>query len=240
MSKYQSISNIIQARRVLRRTVILSIYAIVLLAIAACSGGGGGGGGKGRTTKTGIRIIHAALDEAPMSFAFGEKIIQTAAFGDATFCALISSGPQAFSVFRANDPNAVLFQGSQDFVKSTEYTLFVSGEVRKNQFSQQLVAEAVARPEVGNAVIRLYNAYSASQGVGLQCGADGIAPIGRSAVSAALTVTAGPRICQVKLAGGGQLAEITLELADQSETALVVSGASDIGFLSIKPYIDLD
>lgn len=240
MSKYQSISNIIQARRVLRRTVILSIYAIVLLAIAACSGGGGGGGGKGRTTKTGIRIIHAALDEAPMSFAFGEKIVQTAAFADATFFDSISTGPQAFSVFRANDPNAVLFQGSQDFEKSTEYTLFVSGEVRKNQFSQQLVAEPVARPEAGNAVIRLYNAYSASQGVGLQCGADGIAPIGRSTVSAALTVTAGPRICQVKLAGGGQLAEITLELADQSETALVVSGASDIGFLSIKPYIDLD
>ncbi|MCC6953187.1 MAG: DUF4397 domain-containing protein [Deltaproteobacteria bacterium] len=222
----------------LLRTLGLAICSVGL-SFAGCSGGGGEGGSKGRTTSTAVRILHGALDEAPLSVSVGGTLRQTAAFGDVTEFQEVEEGTLQVTVHRANSPSDISYNSPNNFVKAVEYTVFASGQARDGQFRVQIVPEAVQKPEDGRAFIRVFNGFSSDAPVRVVCDDVQSGPVGRGSVSDFIDVPSGPRVCRV-LRGSGELQSISLDLEDGSETALLVAGAEELGFSVVRAIVDLD
>lgn len=81
---------------------LLCLLGIVVVT-AGCGGGGGGGGGGGSSSfpSTGIRVLHGAIEAAPVDLWSGEassKLLTTAAFALPVNYASTGSGEQVFTL----------------------------------------------------------------------------------------------------------------------------------------------
>ena len=114
-----------------------TLVLIVTLGIIGCSGGGGGGGGSGglkRSTSTGVRIVHAALDASPQSMFIGDQLIQSAGYSELTNYVKVPEGDSTLTFVRANLPGDTTRLVAATFAKNTEYTAFIYGSLGDGNF----------------------------------------------------------------------------------------------------------
>lgn len=215
------------------------IAFVVIGAVMGCSGGGGGGGGgssQGRTTRTGIRIVHGSLDSVPLTVRTGVENLQTARYAEPTSYAAQSDGAIILSWFAANSEELV-GQLATTLKENTEYTLFVYGEVRKSNVTYTLLEDQIVRSETGSAAFQLLNSFRGGVSVNIAGAEVAKANFGES--SGFKTIASGPAVISV-LRNGSTIAQVTTDVPDRGEITLLVSGDIELGALNTTIYTDLD
>ena len=84
-----------------------NLFAVILLTIFSSCGGGGGGGGGGDepdTSTRGARVLHGAIEAAPVDLVSSlQGIIKTARFADNTGYVELNSGTHILNLYRTKD-----------------------------------------------------------------------------------------------------------------------------------------
>lgn len=213
---------------------------VLLSLLAACSGGGGGSGGSGRTTGTGIRLIHGAIDGSPLAVKIDDEIVQQAAFAEVTGYVEVPKGAHMVVAERANLPNGSAAEFASEFAEKTEYTFFVYGEVGRSGFTFNLMADPVSRPERGMARVQLLNAVAGSSGVYLDVDGQSYGPVALGWTSGFVDTTSGAKTFVIKSARGTRIADFAWDLADRGELTLLLTGSESLGLRFVRAYPDLD
>lgn len=225
------------------------LSALILFWLAACGGGGGGGDGGAssggdpnkRSTGTGLRVIHAALDVEPVDVRIGELVIPLVRFLDVTYYNSIKTGSQNVVVDRANFPGATLSSVGTDFKTKTEYSLLISGRQGTDTFFVSLLEEPVLRPETGRGRIQLINLLEGSSPMTLAGPTiPALGPIAFRLSSGYIDVASGAQTFLVADSSGNPLANISTTIADRGEITVVIGGSRSRGVVLSRIYTDLD
>lgn len=238
-----------------KRNFCAAFGLCMLLLISACSGGGGSdGGGSGggdsdssdvlgplkRTSNTGIRVIHGALDATPVAVRIVDQIVQSARFAQPTRFSEISDGPVVITVERPNAPAEVISQLPMTLEKGTEYTIFVSGMVKRDTYSVQILPEPIVRPETGFSRIRLAHSLDGAGALTLTVGTATTAAVARNAIGDYIDIPSGVQTVQVLDKNGGVVSQLALTAPDRGDLTVLVSGSRDYGVQFATAYEDLD
>ncbi|MFN8389554.1 MAG: DUF4397 domain-containing protein [Bdellovibrionota bacterium] len=224
----------------------LTICFVALTSLASCSGGGGGGGGGGgndgthRSTGTGIRIIHGALDAPPVDLKIGEEYLNRGAFLLPNFYAGVGSGTQNVLLERANSPGVNFFSEPVALAKDTEYTLLLTGRTGANTFNVNVIEEPVVRPESGQGRVQLMNALEGSSPLILSGGGITLGPVPFRNASGYAILPAGDQVFTVTNTRGGVVGTFPVNIADRGESTIVFGGATSEGVILHQVYTDLD
>jgi hypothetical protein len=220
--------------------------SLSLCFFTACGSGGGGGGSGGgndgtrRTSGTGIRIIHGALDVAPVDLKIGESYLNRGTFMIPDFYSSVNKGTQNIILERANSPGVTYFSQPMELADKTEYSLILSGRTSRNTFAVTVLEEPVVRPDSGQARVQLVNALEGSSPLVLNGGGISLGPVAFRGGSGYGVVASGPQTFTVTNTKGGLVGTVTTDLADRGEATIVFGGASSEGVVISKVYTDLD
>lgn len=214
--------------------------ALTGLLAAGCSGGGGEGGGDGRTTDTGIRVLHGAADIEPVDLRVGELLLQRAHFGDVTEYVKAEQGPAALVLDRANAAGTTVASLNADLQKKVEYSLLLFGRETSGTFSVRLLEDPVLRPETGTARLQIVNALEGAPPVRAVAGTVQTAPAAFSLASGFVDVPPGPASIAVKNEKGGTLLTLAVDIPDRSEATVFVTGVTDLNVIVGRVILDLD
>lgn len=206
------------------------------LSLTSCSGGGGGGK-DGATTSTALRIMHGALDEAPVSISINGQVIQTARFAEATAYVPVDPGPVVILVHRANSAVEVLTQIPTTLEKDTEYSVLLTGQVQRGTFRIQLLTDAVAEPQSGKGTIHFVNAYPST--LALVADSETVGPVPFAGSSAFVETTSGMRHCRI-MNGSTTVSAFDLNLDDQTEATVFATGSNDPQVFFNTIFRDID
>ncbi len=222
-----------------------------VVAGVACSGGGGGGGGSGssteRTRETAVRVMHASIDAAPVSLQVNAVFHQEAKYGiDQPYVPLTEGVAAIVGVKPATAE--LMFRRSDTIAKDTESTLLVYGSAGLDTLETELITDTVERPEKGQANVRFYHALTGRQRLSLHCsGTDS------AGTAADITLTAkygdassygslpsGTISCRASNSDGSTVATQEFVVADRGELGVLLTGSSELGFVVLRGYTDLD
>jgi len=243
--------------RMRRILAICILFPAVLCLFAACSGGGGGGGdgdgddnsGKksdeaavpaGRTSKTGLRIIHGAVRGVPIEVSVPGQLIQRAKFADLKGYAKLKPGEQTLVIERANSPGTIIQQFTATIEKKTEYTVLALGGNSSTSLAVQLIADPVERPEPGFGRFQALNALEGASGLTFTVDGTPIGPVNFGSRSAFVQLPSGAKSVTVSNSRGAQVARASFNLADRGEVTFVVTGSTGLGAVFSRVYEDLD
>lgn len=141
--------------------------ALLSLLLTSCAGSGSGGDSSDssagntkqislKSNSTGIRVLHAAIDAAPVDlYSAGQDLLQTAQFGKTTSYIKAKAGLQTFFLSETQNPTGLLDQFDLDLSQGSRISLLFFG----NQTSLGLHSSVLdqAKPELapGMAAIRV-------------------------------------------------------------------------------------
>jgi len=223
--------------------------ALVLLACASCGGGGGSVDGAGDTpdrhggtTSTGIRIVHGAIDATPVSIRLGEQseVLQTAGYGEPTVYKKVGAGDVLITVERAKTPTSIVGKITASLVDKTEYSVFVYGEARRATLTAVLLEDQIQQPVLGRANLRILNALEDVGEISLSGAGGSLGGVKFGKASGFLDIASGPQTFTINSASGGNLGTMTLNVEDQSEVNIVVTGSTKLGVVFKPIYLDFD
>lgn len=216
------------------------IGTVILGAVGGCSGGGGDGGGEGRTTDTGVRIVHAAIDVEPVDLRLTDVALQRAHYAGVTQYVPFDKGAQTLILDRANAFGTTVANVPANLEKKTEYTLFMYGRVANGSFNVALLSDPVERPKAGLARVQLLHGFE-GRGVlkGSVAGA-ALTPTNYARASGFIEVPSGPATITITDDDGRNVASLNTELADRGELTVLVAGAADLGVSFVRLFNDLD
>lgn len=149
----------------------IKILIIVLIAtLTACSGGGGGGGGSSnsssRNAKYGLRVLHAALDAAPLNVYSSLKpgqSLATVRFGLDSFYLGLPTGDQILSLFKGDNASAELLTQAVSINKDLKQTLLYYGNNAGLGIHSALLTDQVPMLEQGLSALRFIHACAGAQ-----------------------------------------------------------------------------
>ena len=108
-----------------------SLWAAILVALMAGCGGGGGSDGEsgGSSARTGVRIIHASLDAAPVEVTSSDvvEVVQRAAFSDTPLFAPLRPGDVVLSLRTAVTGADQFYQAPHTILPLQRLSLFLHG-----------------------------------------------------------------------------------------------------------------
>lgn len=225
---------------------ILSIFLVpFVLSICACSGGGGGSESNdtsGRTTKTGLRIVHTAIDAVPIgAFQDGVYVLKSS-YMDSVDYQPVAVLPSILRVTRGSRPNDVIRELSFIPAPDTEYTLLVLGQAQDNQIDLELVSEPIVRPLKGLGRVRFLNALVGANSATCNL-SDGITnnslKSSYGVISDPIEIPPGIKDIVAVPSTGAQRTQ-TLELIDRGEWLIVLAGKNELGFSILNVISDFD
>lgn len=234
----------------------IPVLLFICLTAISCGGGGGGGGSSSgggdntaegslgssteRTTKTGVRIIHAAIDLPPVTLSVGGRALQTVRFAQVANFVRASEGAQTLIFTRANESTTTVTTVSQTLDPATEYSVLLYGTAGNNNLHTAVIADPVSRPEIGHSFFRFIHAYDGSGGLTVTIAGQTVGPISEGSATALIDIPSGEQTAVVKTTSGSQVASLTFTAADRGEGALVLAGSKSLA-VRFKPlYQDLD
>lgn len=234
---------VLQISRVSRYGKISVLCSGLLFLGLGCGGGGGGGdggnvGGLKRSTDTGVRVIHGGVRQSPVVV---KGILLTTAdvsYTSEQFYTPASAGAQSLVIDRSTT-GQTLASLSATLVEKQEYSVLIYDQ-SDNRLGARLFVDPVARPEKGFATLRLIHSF---QGAGnLTLATLGAAPVSAKFTDSSelITVPIGVREITVRNASGTRLTSLTVDLPEQSEGTVVVSGSAALGFVQARVLLDLD
>ncbi len=230
----------------MQKTIKFAVSLTLILvstSLFAC-GGGGGGGGDGRTTDTGLRIIHAAIAISPLELVIpGVETddggpIQKAAYAETTSFVRAEKGETIIQLQRANSPGVFFESIPTTLEEKTEYSIFVYGDFEIGNDRVALLAEPVEQPESGFARVQLLNGLGGASRLEIAgSGATGVARFGNT--SGFLEVPFGPQTFTIT-ESGFPITTVPVDIPDRGEATIVVSGSQTLGSTFTRVYLDLD
>jgi len=226
------------------------ILPLVALLFAACGGGGGSGeggsgggasGGIGRSTSTGIRVVHGAFDAPPVELRLGTEIVAAGRFAEATRYSTVKLlGPQNVAVELANT-GQLLVSLPSDLLQGFEYTLFVTGEARTERLNYVLLSDKIARPAAGSANVRVFHGYEGSSRIVATIGGTALEAVSIGEASELTMVTSGLQRVKISSARSGEVFyDADLTLPDRGEVGLLLTGSRERGMRFLTQFEDLD
>ncbi|MCC6932027.1 MAG: DUF4397 domain-containing protein [Deltaproteobacteria bacterium] len=222
----------------------LLLIAVITVAVS-CSGGGGGDDGSTtelkRETDTAVRLIHAAVDAAPLEIYGGLIQVTKGRYAQETFFGRVEDeNVTELVVARANTAATdIVRRIPVNLAEDTEYTLFVYGKVGDDAFRYNFIIDNIERPDNGACIVRLFNGLPDSGDLTL--GSKDFAQPGvrYGVVSSFRHSACGPQIFTIT-SPTGTLARVSIDLPEESEATIVLSGDKDLGYVKAVTYLDLD
>lgn len=196
--------------------------------LAACSGGGGGGEGgsaSSKSARTGIRVLHGAIDGSPLDVIAASAVIQNAKFGDATVHAGLGTGPQVITLSRAKDPALQVANFTIDVQKDDHYSILFFGDRYSFGLESVLLRDGAGELASGNGAIRVVHGMTGARSVNLNIAGVGSAGAEYGTASEYTQVPAGPYVVTVTRGSDGAVAyQTTVEVAQGGSYSVWVGG----------------
>lgn len=152
---------------------VVGLFLAVTLSFSACGGGGGGGEGGGSAPR-GVRILHGAIDAAPIdvytSLTPG-SLIQRAAFGSTQVYSLLPEGPQILTVTRAKTPSVEIRSFNVDVQSRQRMTLVLFGDNQQFGLSTRLLTDEVPEERGEGAILRVFDGMTGASELLVSIGA---------------------------------------------------------------------
>ena len=140
------------------KKLVCTLLSVTFL-LSACGGGGGGGGGSGSAPR-GVRVLHGAIDAAPIdvytSLSPG-AVVQRASFGSTQVYSLLPEGPQRLTVTRAKTPSVEIRSFNVDVQSRQKLTLVLFGDNQQFGLSTRLLADEVPEERGEGALLRVFD-----------------------------------------------------------------------------------
>jgi hypothetical protein len=145
------------------------LVAVVSAALSGCGGGGGGGGGGGNgsetnSSTTGVRVLHAAIDAAPIDVFVGGvtgAVSNKAVFGVDNGYHSLPSGQLNISLTRASTPSVVVGTAAVSSNSESRFSILLYGDNSTFGLRTTLLTdESPADPE--NARLRIVDGVTAA------------------------------------------------------------------------------
>jgi hypothetical protein len=216
------------------------VASIFTSSFIACGGGGGGGGAEGATRETAVRIVHASIDQTPVTLRIAGQAVQTASYTQATTYVQVEEGAVTFVLERANEPAIVNYSVDATLADDTEYTLFITGRVLAGSDSAVLLTDVVGTPAEGFTNIRILNAYDGGGNLRATVAGETLSGIAPGTGSSFVAVPSGLQTFVVSDQNDNVIANISTTLTSRGEATLLVAGARSLGTVFTRIYNDLD
>lgn len=218
------------------------LFAVPLLFMLCACGGGGGGGGSGGgsgSASTGVRILHAAIELAPVDVVSSiatDKVVQRTSFSESKGYSALSAGAQEISIRIAGRLQDQLSLFSLDVQKGNRFSALVFGAAGA-QSPARVALFADSRPELsaGQAAVRIVNGLAGSSGLNALVGqAAEIRATPFGSASEYLPVTAG--VVSAVISSGGKIFDAPLTLDSRRSYSLFVGGEE--GYFSFVRFLE--
>lgn len=138
---------------------------IGLMGLTAC-GGGGGGGGEG-SSEYGVRVLHGAIDAAPVdviSSAQSGPVVSQAMFAGSKGYRPLLSGTQSLSLTRTLSPSQVVASFDATIESRDRYSLLLYGDLQTFGLRTRLIKDEIPS-DISGAAIRLVNGVTGAASV---------------------------------------------------------------------------
>lgn len=137
---------------------LLAVISILLL--VSCGGGGGGGGGSSPDARLyGARILHGAVEAAPIDLVSSlQGIVQTAKFGESAGFAEFQSGNHVLNLYRTKDLTSSLFTRQVTNSKNQKHTVLFYGDRADFGLRSTLISEEFPEVPDGVSFVRIIHA----------------------------------------------------------------------------------
>jgi len=224
------------------------LLLFLIVGVTGCGGGGGDGEtSNGRTTSTALRIIHGSIDSSPVSLRQGTNVMQTARYAQAKDYVEVQDPNAPFVLETANTPGDIIMQLPTPLKQDTEYSIFVYGNVGDRSFSTILTEDVALRPDSGRALLQVRNAYHGSSVITATAtgGENGLMNTSLGEINFGhggrfIDVASGLQTVVIRNKSGRQIASVAVNIPDQGEAVLLVTGSSELGVVFTPVYTDLD
>ena len=133
--------------------------------LSACAGGGDGGSASdsNSSASTGVRLIHAALEAAPLqifSSTNPAQPVQQARFGQETLYAPLKTGAQVLNLSVATQPANVIGTAALTVERNQRYSLLLYGDYTHLGLSTALVLDKPPQLSKDSSALRCMHAAS--------------------------------------------------------------------------------
>lgn len=224
----------------IRQVVLVFVLLVGLFHSAGCGGGGGSGGGSART---GVRILHAALEVPPVDIlpsGAQSAALQTARFAQATQYAPIGTGSQIISITTTQRSAEVLANLSFTVSKGERRSILIAGGV--GTLGLKINALLDLPPTAGDGTTWLRIVHGAVGAAAIRSIVDGALfhpPVGFGDASPYQELASGVRNVEIqRVADGHSLGVVPVSLASKGVYTLLVAGQADY-FITLPLFSDL-
>jgi len=154
--------------------------ACVISTLLACgggsggNGGGGGGGGHEGDSAYGVRVLHAAIDGAPVdvtSSTASSPILSKQVFAGTKGYRGLAGGAQILSLTRAQTPSDVIDSFSVEGAPDDRYTILLYGDNATFGLRARLFQDEIPDTQ-GGAALRVINGVTQAANVTISIGTD--------------------------------------------------------------------
>jgi hypothetical protein len=221
-----------------RQCPLLASVALTLVAstwFAACGGGGGGGGGTsggdlGSDSRFGVRVLHGAVDGAPVDVvsSTGSTVASQVFFADSKGYRSIPTGSQLISLTRALNPANTIASFEVDSSGRDRFSLLLSGDNTTFGIRARLIEDAVPS-NVAGSLVRFVNGVTRAASLAFSVGTEVSSQVAFSDNSDYIQVTPGTaRILAIRSADGQTVASV--EHTFVAGKAYTVFVAGEVGY----------
>lgn len=134
---------------------MFKLRTVFLVVVACLYGCGGGGGSDGSSASTGVRLLHASIDDAPQSLVSSldsTKVLQTPRFADASLYVGVKKDPQSFRI--SGGQISGLSSSSVTVSKGERYSLLLIRDVGTGTPRVNLISDAPPALSSGQSALR--------------------------------------------------------------------------------------
>jgi hypothetical protein len=129
---------------------------ILIVLLTSSCGGGGGGNGESSSATTGVRVLHGAIDAAPIDLVVdNDGVVATVPFGDNVGYHELSEGVHAVTAYRAKDLAVPLFSRSVTSDGAKKFTILLYGDRAQFGLRYNLISESVPAVPAGSGLVRI-------------------------------------------------------------------------------------
>lgn len=204
--------------------------AMTFLVIQGCGGGGGGGGG---SAQTGVRILHAAIDTAPVDASTATDkqttILQTARFAQNVPYVPLGKGPQSITLTISQRPGDIVGTVNFEVTSGERRSLLVIGGIGSLSREVHVLLDEKVKPAGGQAAVRAIHGVAGAAAITVLLDGQGLGsaiPYGEA--STPELVSAGShRISIQRLVDGKTVAAQTAVLESNKSYSILAAGDAD-------------
>jgi hypothetical protein len=205
---------------------------ILALLLTACGGGGGGStGGDSGSSAYGVRVLHAAIDGAPVditSSIASAAVVSQAVFADSSGYRSLPSGAQTLAVTKALSPADVIASFPASVGPRDRYSILLYGDTQRFGLRSKLIVDDVPAPTAG-AFVRFVNGVTGASALIVSSSSGQSQQINFGDNSGYIPVSAGPVHLSASRAVDGNLVVSTNRLLEAGRAyTLLISG--EIGY----------